>query len=61
MHETRAMAISRVTAAHFPAPRLPALVRARWHGPPLLVAAGVRHSRRARARRGLTAATGRSP
>jgi hypothetical protein len=30
-----------VTAAHFPAPRLPALVRARWHGPPVLVAAGV--------------------
>jgi hypothetical protein len=41
MYETRAMAISRVTAAHFPAPRLPALVRARWHGPPGLVAAGV--------------------
>jgi len=35
------MAISRVTAAHFPAPRLPARVRARWHGPPVLVAAGV--------------------
>ena len=47
MYETRAMAISRVTAAHFPAPRLPTLVRARWHGPPLLVTAGVRHSRRA--------------
>ena len=35
------MAISQVTAAHFPAPRLPALVGARWHGPPVLVAAGV--------------------
>jgi hypothetical protein len=41
MYETRAMAISRVTAAHFPAPRLPAPARARWHGPPVLVAAGV--------------------
>ena len=41
MHETRAMANSRVTAAHFPAPRLPALVRARWHGPPVLATAGV--------------------
>jgi hypothetical protein len=41
MYETRAMATSRVTAAHFPAPRLPALVRARWHGPPELAAAGV--------------------
>ena len=41
MHETRAMAIGRVTAAHFPAPRLPATVRARWHGPPGLVTAGV--------------------
>ena len=41
MCETRAIAISRVTAAHFPAPRLPVLVRARWHGPPVLVAAGV--------------------
>ena len=35
------MAMSQATAAHFPAPRLPALVRARWHGPPVLVAAGV--------------------
>jgi hypothetical protein len=35
------MANSRVTAAHFPAPRLPALVRARWHGPPVLASAGV--------------------
>jgi hypothetical protein len=35
------MASSRVTAAHFPAPRLPALVRARWHGPPPIAAAGV--------------------
>jgi hypothetical protein len=35
------MAISRVTAAHFPAPRLPAQVRVRWHGPPGLVTAGV--------------------
>lgn len=41
MHETRAMAISRMTAAHFPAPRLPALDGARWHGPPVLVTAGV--------------------
>jgi hypothetical protein len=41
MHETRAMAISLVTAAHFPAPRLPALLRARWHGLPVFAAAGV--------------------
>jgi hypothetical protein len=41
MHETRAMVVGRVTAAHFPAPRLPVLVRARWHGPPVHVAAGV--------------------
>ena len=41
MDETRAIAISQVTAAHFPAPRLPVLVRARWHGPPVLVTAGV--------------------
>ncbi len=41
MHEIRAMAISQVTAAHFPAPRLPAPVRARWHGPPGLITAGV--------------------
>jgi hypothetical protein len=41
MYETGVMAISRVTVAHFPAPRLPAPARARWHGPPVLVAAGV--------------------
>ena len=41
MDETRALATGRVTAAHFPAPRLPVLVRARWHGPPVLVTAGV--------------------
>jgi hypothetical protein len=41
MHEIRAMATSQVTAAHFPAPRLPAPAGARWHGPPGLVTAGV--------------------
>jgi hypothetical protein len=41
MYEPRAMSIRQVTAAHFPAPRLPALVRARWHGPPVFAAAGV--------------------
>ena len=41
MGETRAATSRQEAAAHFPASRQPAVVRARWHGPPGLVAAGV--------------------
>jgi hypothetical protein len=37
----RAVSNRRVTAAHFPAPRGPAVVRARWHGPSGFATAGV--------------------
>jgi len=41
MKEPRAVTGRQVTAACFPAPRQPAVVRARWHGPPGFAAAGV--------------------